>query len=75
MKNRKIILIFVLFFIALLFYLLNVQTPLFADDHSYAYSCYDGKRIADFKGIFVSLKAHYYSINGRVVLQFFSYFL
>ncbi len=71
-KKQKVLLIFVLLIIALLFYVLNLQTPLFADDYSYCYSFYNGERISNFGDIFSSLKAHYYSANGRVVSHFFA---
>lgn len=72
-KNKSFILIAVLIFVALLFYILNLQTPLYADDYSYSYSFFDGERISDLDDIFLSLRTHYHSLNGRIILQFFSH--
>lgn len=58
------------FFVGVLFlYLLNYYTPLYADDYNYAYSFATGKRIQTLSEIFPSMKAHYYQMNGRLVLH------
>ena len=54
----------------LLFYLLNVFTPICADDFSYVYSFATGERISSLPDIFISQYTHYFTMNGRSVLHF-----
>lgn len=56
-------------------YILNLYTPLFADDYSYMYSFLNGKRITNITSIISSQIAHYYSMNGRSIDHFLAQFL
>ena len=49
----------------------NILTPIIADDFAYLYSFENGERITGLDGIFNSLKAHYYTMNGRLIPHFF----
>ncbi len=61
--------ILILTFLALL--LLNLLTPLLADDYRYLYSIATQERIASVWQIFPSMVAHALTMNGRVVPHFF----
>lgn len=65
--KENIKLIIVTLIIALLFFILNVYTPLFADDFSYSYSFSTGKKITSFSQIISSQISHYYTMNGRSI--------
>lgn len=70
MKQKHVFyLIFIGF--AMLILLLNILTPMAADDYTYAYSFADGERIASISDIFTSLAEHMRSFNGRAVPHFF----
>lgn len=53
--------------IAVLFYVLNFYTPLFADDYSYSFSFSTGERIESVSQIVDSQIAHYQIMNGRSI--------
>ena len=57
-----------------LFYFMNVYTPMSGDDFLYMYSFYDGMRIESIRDILVSQYAHYFSMNGRVIVHFLAQF-
>lgn len=60
---------FVVVFITML--ILNLLTYYTTDDYSYMYSFATGKRIESINDIFLSMKAHAYSMNGRLIAHFF----
>ncbi|MBQ7541769.1 MAG: hypothetical protein IJT44_05710 [Clostridia bacterium] len=49
----------------------NFLTDKFADDFLYMYSFADGTPIRSFSGLLDSMRAHYQSMNGRLVAHFF----
>lgn len=52
----------------------NILTLKIADDYSYSFSFATGERIANLKDIFISLKEHAVSVNGRLIAHFFAHF-
>ena len=70
MKRRLFIGILILFW--LVFWVLNVLTPLLSDDYRYAYSFATGERMTHLSQLIPSMAAHYQSFNGRVVVHFFT---
>ncbi|MEG1014563.1 MAG: DUF6056 family protein [Clostridia bacterium] len=70
-KKRRIIFIAVLVSVFLLMLVLNLLTPLVADDYRYAFSFATEQRIASVGDIFPSLAAHAQVMNGRLVPHFF----
>lgn len=46
---------------------MNYYTPMTADDFYYYFSCFDGQRVDGIKSIILSMKAHYYTMNGRLI--------
>ena len=61
-------------FIGILIY--NFYTPMYADDYSYVYSFANrGDKINGISEIFPSMYAHYFLMNGRLVLHFIAQFL
>ncbi len=72
-KNNTLIkTLITLSIVGIVFYVFNLMTPIYADDHSYSFSFATGKRIVSFFDIFPSLKAHYFKTNGRMVTHFFA---
>ena len=69
-KNRPIIWIAAVVFLAML--LLNLLTPMIADDYAYCYSFLDGSEIHGLWEVVKSQYAHYHNTNGRVLLHFFA---
>ncbi len=65
--GTKIRVIIATFLIAILFYWLNLYTPLYADDYSYSYSFATGEKILSFTQIINSQMSHYYCMNGRSI--------
>ena len=49
----------------------NVLTDRFTDDFHYLYSFADGTRIRSVGAIFASMRAHYFTANGRIEAHFF----
>lgn len=66
LKHKGIVLILIG---TTLLYLLNYYTPLYADDYNYAFSFATGKRLRELSEIIPSMGAHYYHMNGRLVLH------
>lgn len=56
--------------IFLLLLVCNVFTPMIADDYSYSFSFETSERITGIRDILQSLKAHAYSVNGRLIAHF-----
>ena len=54
-----------LFFIG--FYILNVYTPLIADDHGYTFILNTNQKLASFTDVIVSQVRHYFGWGGRSV--------
>ncbi len=50
---------------------LNIITPIYADDYSYVFHFSTGERLDSFFDIFPSLGAHAHSVNGRLIAHFF----
>ena len=73
-KCKTPFLIICLILFLFMFYLLNVETGLFADDYSYSVSFANGERITAINQIPNSLFSHYFSINGRLVTHFLAQF-
>lgn len=67
LKSEVIKLIIIVIPLAILIFYLNYLTPLFADDHSYAFSFSTGDKITSIFDIIPSQYAHYFSMNGRVI--------
>ncbi|MDR2864300.1 MAG: DUF6056 family protein [Spirochaetaceae bacterium] len=59
--------------IALSFFILNVWTPLIADDFGLAFSYGSGSRIRSLSDIFVSLYHYYFVHGGRLIAFFFGH--
>lgn len=57
----------ILLAVGTLFYHMNIDTPLYMDDHDYSFSFSSGKRIASLQDIVESQRAHYQILNGRFV--------
>ena len=59
----------------IMFYLMNLYTPLFADDYDYSFSFASKERITSLMQIPESQFAHYFVVNGRfttrTIAQFF----
>ena len=69
-KGKKTKLIFLAAFILLVFaaqFLFNYLTPMSADDYSASYACDTRIKLTEFNQLLPSIKAHYQTINGRVV--------
>lgn len=71
-KQSIISKVLVLLSVGVLFYMLNIYTPLFADDYSYSFSFATGDRITSVSDIIESQIAHYGNTNGRFVTHFFA---
>lgn len=50
-----------------LIYIMNIYTPMMADDFSYSFSWMTGKRIHGADDVISSMAAHYYKWGGRVI--------
>lgn len=72
-KNNKLSYIIFLFVLGIML-LCNFLTPIFADDFSYCFSFYSGKRIDHVFEIIPSLLAHAREMNGRLSAHFFVQF-
>lgn len=64
-EKIKVGIIFMTVFV--LFLLLNILTPLYADDYSYSFSFATGERINNISQIIPSQIIHYYNLNGRSI--------
>lgn len=53
--------------LSVLFYMLNYWVPLYADDYTYSFSFADETRVTNVSQILDSMRAHYVSMNGRIV--------
>ncbi len=49
----------------------NLLTDKFADDFAYVFSFADGTRIRSVSGLLASMRAHYLTVNGRVIAHAF----
>lgn len=58
-----------LVFLYLFLLLLNILSPLVADDYSYMYQFATGERIQNVLDIFPSMAVHYRTVNGRIVVH------
>ena len=68
--------IYLLIFIGIAFYVLNILTPEYLDDYLYKFTFVNGKAevtrpIQNLKDIFVSQLDHYYTFNGRINVHSF----
>ena len=69
-KNKAFLWIGAFVFLTML--ILNGITPMVYDDYTYSFSFATGERITSIKEIFPSLYAHYFIMNGRLILHFFA---
>ena len=60
-------------FVFLTMLVLNGLTPMVYDDYTYSASFATGEMITSIKDIFPSLYAHYFTMNGRLILHFFAH--
>ncbi|HJH71609.1 MAG TPA: DUF6056 family protein [Bacteroidaceae bacterium] len=67
--NKKLVLVYLSLFF--LFYLINILTPLIADDYIYAFNFTDHSRISNIYDVFESQYTHYQKINGRLIPHIF----
>ena len=49
----------------------NLLTDKFADDFTYVFSFADGTRVQSLAGLLASMRAHYLTVNGRVIAHTF----
>ncbi|MFI3237937.1 MAG: DUF6056 family protein [Lachnospiraceae bacterium] len=63
-EKRKVGVIIGIVFVVM--YVLNVLTPMIADDYNYCFSFSSGVRITNLSEIVSSMNGHYYSMNGRI---------
>lgn len=66
-NENKIWIRFVFIMIFLITFVMNILSPLVADDYSYKFSFYNGERIHNLKDIIYSMYNHYFYLNGRMV--------
>lgn len=66
LKKRKM-LILCEFLVFVGFYILNVYTPLIADDHGYTFILNTNQKLASFTDVIVSQVRHYFGWGGRSV--------
>ena len=57
--------------IGIIFYIMNVLTPLSADDYKYAFIIGEDEPIKNLADIFKSQYNHYFTMNGRFIPHFF----
>lgn len=67
--NRKLTLIYLSFII--IFYIINIFTPLITDDYKYAFNYADHSRISNIYDVFESQWVHYQTVNGRLIPHIF----
>lgn len=70
-SKTSVIIIYCLIFLLML--LCNFLTPLVADDFGYSFNWTTGERTSSLRDIFLSLKSHYASTNGRMFAHFFAF--
>ncbi len=66
--------VLILIAVGITFFCFNNFTHLRTDDFSYSFSFATGERISSVSDILASLKAHYGTINGRLVAHFLAHF-
>lgn len=64
-RKRILGIIVTLLITGILFYIMNIYTPLFADDYDYSFSFASGERITSVMQIPNSQREHYFRVNGR----------
>lgn len=67
--SRKWGLILIACFLYAFLLVLNILSPLAADDYSYMYQFATGERIQNVLDIFPSMAVHYRTVNGRIVVH------
>lgn len=74
-KIKKHGFVCIIFFVALAVFLMNVMTPLYADDYTYGINIADASKLETVEDVIQSSISHYQTINGRLLAPITSQFL
>lgn len=72
--GKPICCVFILLVTGIILYVFNASTPLALDDYNYSMSFATGDSIKGLSDIFISLRSHYHTINGRLITHFLAHF-